>query len=71
MKYKYEDMPDKSMEGMKKELQEGLTVAAVFFHQTHGIPLGVFNSWLEEMPNMAAQMAWYMNFRNKYPKLFA
>lgn len=71
MKYGYEQMPDKTMEGLHKELESGLTIMAIFFFTSYGIPLDIFNSMLEEKThNMAEQMVMYLNFRNKYPKLY-
>lgn len=62
-------MPDKTTEGVERELLEGLTIAAVYFYQTFGVPLEIFNDYFKEH-NRAEQLLWYMNFRNKYPKLF-
>ena len=69
MKYTYKDFKDKSVEGIKKELQEGLTKATVYFYQTHGMYLDAFNEQLEKM-DIPEQLNWYMNFRNTNQKVY-
>lgn len=63
-------MKDKSLNGIKEELKLGLPKAAIFFSQTYGIPLEIFNDWLKKLGGMDKQLLWYMNFRNQHPKLF-
>lgn len=68
--YKYENIKDKSKEGMDKELSEGLVKGAFFFYQTYGFPLDVFKDELKNFDNKAKQWSWYMNFRNEHPDVF-
>jgi hypothetical protein len=68
--YKWEDIPDKSKEGLDKELKEGLITAGVFMHQTMGFPIEVFIDKLESMENKAEQWLFYLNFRNRHPNAF-
>ena len=69
--YDYKNIPDKSKEGLEKELKNGLTIAAVFFHTTLGVPLEMFNLWLRtKLKNRAEQWLWYMKFRNEHPELY-
>lgn len=77
MAYRYEDIPDKSKEGMDRELQRGLVIAAVYFQQTLGVPVECFSDWVQgvmtwgpDNNTKATQWLWYMNFRNKHPKLY-
>lgn len=56
---------------MEVELSTGLTVAAVYFHQTLGVPVEIFNEWITgKLTNRAEQWLWYMNFRNRHPDLY-
>jgi hypothetical protein len=69
--YKYKDIPDKTKEGLDRELEEGLTIIAIFFHNTLGVPIEVFKEdFLPRLKNKAEQMLFYMNFRNMHPELF-
>jgi hypothetical protein len=71
MKYTYNDMPDKSIEGVRKELNDGLVKIAVFFTQSLGIPFENFKDMLKDnCKNDAEAMLFYMNFRNLHPKIF-
>ena len=62
-------MKDKSVEGIKLELKEGLTKAAVFMQTTNGLPLEYFNDKLRKM-DILQQLLFYMNFRNEHPDIF-
>lgn len=71
MQYKYQDFKDKTKEGVEKELQQGLTTIAVYFSQSKGIPLEIFNDWITtKINNRAEQLHFYMRFRNQHPNLF-
>lgn len=71
MKYTHKQMMYKSKYGMDKELRDGLTIAAVFFYQSLGIPLEIFNHWITtRLKNRSEQLMWYMYFRNRHQKLF-
>ena len=71
MKYTYNDIKDKSREGLRNELQEGLNKICVYFKMTLGIPVEIFNDWLQtKTPTQADQWLFYLNFRNKYPNVF-
>ena len=71
MKYTYQDMPDKSIEGIKKEVENGLAIGAVYFQETLGVPLEEFQNMLDtKTPTNPEKLLWYMNFRNLHPKLF-
>jgi hypothetical protein len=69
MKYRYENMPDKTKSGIIREVERGLVTAAVYFESTLGVPHEIFQDWIERM-SLLEQIAWYMNFRNQHPKLF-
>jgi len=71
MKYSYADMPDKTLEGIKKEVEVGLATIAVYFETTLGVPLEIFQEMLEtKLKTGADSLLFYMNFRNKHPELF-
>ena len=69
MKYTYQNMQDKSIEGVCKEVSKGLAIAAFYLVTTVGMPKGLFKEKILEL-NDAEKLLWYMNFRNKNPKLF-
>lgn len=70
--YRYEDIQDKSKEGILKELSAGLGKAMFWFETTQGIPHEIFKEWIEgdRLESVTQQLFWYMNFRNLYPQLF-
>lgn len=68
--YNYNSIPDKSKEGMEKELREGLITIGVYMFQTMGFPIECFKDQLELMNNKAEQWLFYLNFRNKHPNAF-
>ena len=71
MSYRYEDIPDKSKEGMDKELEIGLAKMAVYFYQTYGLPLEIFKEEMDKKTsNKAEQWLTYLNFRNSNPKIY-
>lgn len=70
MRYTYKDIPDKSKEGMDKELKEGVIIAGVYMNQTLGLPIETFIEFFSNFENKAQQWNFYMNFRNKYPKAY-
>lgn len=69
MKYTYQDMPDKSKEGIRKETSRGLGTIAAFFLRTYGLPFDYFKTETNKL-NDARKVLFYMNFRNKHPDLF-
>ena len=69
-KYRFENMPDKTVDGVIKELRQGLTIAAVYFQSSLGFPLEYFNMELEKLGTIEKQLLFYMVFRNRYPKLY-
>ena len=69
-KYRWENMPDHSMEGIKKEVQSGLTTMAVYYSTTHGIPVEMFNERMSVHKTLLESLMLYLNFRNEHPKLF-
>lgn len=68
MTYKYEDMKDKSSEGIDKELSHGLSVIAFYMMTTEGIPKEIVAEKLEGLSKIE-QLALYMGFRSKHPNL--
>ncbi len=67
--YTYNDFIDKSIEGIKKEVTDGMTKMIVYFQTTHGLSYEITQEKLENMDGTEKLLA-YMNFRNKYPKVF-
>ena len=71
MRYTYQDMKDKTIEGIKKEVQLGLAKIVFYFYQTHGMPPDVFKDILaEKISNAGESLLFYMNFRNEHPEIF-
>ena len=71
MKYTYQDIADKSRDGLKKELHDGIITAGMYMYQTAGFPVDVFiETFNEKFNNKSEQWLFYMNFRNKYPKAY-
>jgi hypothetical protein len=70
MKYTFKDIKDKSKEGVHKEVEEGLAIIAVYFQESLGVNVEVFEEWIEKLPTNADIINFYMNFRNEHPKLF-
>lgn len=71
MKYTYEDIKDKSKEGLDKELNDGLVKIAVYFQTTLGIPKDIFeNDLIGKLESKADLWLFYMNFRNANPEVF-
>lgn len=69
--YTFADMQDKTVDGIRKEVESGLATIAVYFHTTFGLPLEYFSSQIEERcPTNPDKVIFYMNFRNLHPELF-
>lgn len=72
MKYTYQDIPDKSKEGIIKEVQMGLAKIAFHFVSVLGIPREVFDEMLKEKcPDNLSKLSFYLHYRNENPNLFA
>ncbi len=69
MKYTYENMPDKTKDGIRKEVEFGLGIIIAYFYSTKGIPVETQKSQFAKMSNEHKIFA-YMNFRNQHPELF-
>lgn len=69
MKYTFNDMKDKSTEGIKKEMMEGLVKIAVFMETSMGFPHEIFIDKIESM-SFAQQLIFYLSYRNRKPKIF-
>lgn len=67
--YSYKDIPDKTVDGIRREVSKGLAVIAVYFQTTFGFPFEVFKDKIDSMDD-AKKTLFYMNFRNKHPELF-
>lgn len=61
---------EEQLRSVKAKLQADLTIAAVYFYDTHGIPLEVFNNWLEDM-SLLDQAIWIVFFKREHPHLYA
>lgn len=71
MKYTYNEMPDKSKQGIKNEVSKGLAIIAFYFQTVLGIPLDTFEDMLEKRcKNDADKLFFYINFRNDKPEIF-
>jgi len=71
MGYTFTDMPDKSLEGIKKEVQAGLTKMAVYMQTTMGFPFETFQElYQDKIKDDAQATLLYMNFRNQHPNVF-
>lgn len=71
MKYTYNEIPDKSKEGIRQEVIRGLATIAFWFATTKGVDKETFLHWLEEKcPTQAHELLFYMDFRNEHSELF-
>ncbi len=71
MKYTYNEITDKSIDGVCKELGRGLGVISFYFLSVHGMPLEMFTDLLEKTcPSGSDKMFFYLKFRNIHPQLF-
>ncbi len=71
MKYKFENMSNKSKEGVLDEVSKGLADIAFYYQTTLGFPLEVFEEMLEEKcPTNSHKIAFYMKFKNEKPEIF-
>jgi len=69
--YKYENMPDKSKDGIRNEVSKGLGKIAFYFSQTYGMPIEIFKEIYEDKcDNGLKSLMFYMNFRNEHPEVF-
>lgn len=72
MKYTYDNMPDKSKEGVMDELGNGLAAIAFHYETVLGVPLEIFEDMLEEKcPTNAHKLRFYMRYRNEKPEIFS
>ena len=67
--YKYENIADKTKQGILNELETGLAKMAIYFYTSYGIPPDIFNDKLKNM-HIIEQLNAYMSFRNENPLLF-
>lgn len=71
MRYAYNDMLDKSKDGVMDELGKGLADIAFHYETVLGVPLEIFESLLEEKcPTNAHKLAFYMRYKNEKPEIF-
>lgn len=69
--YTFQDVKDKTKEGIRRETEEGLGIMAFFYYSNKGVPLEYFEDRLEEMyPTNAHKILAYFDFRNEHPELF-
>ena len=69
IEYSYKDMPDKSNQGIRSEVEYGLGVMAAYFFITIGYPFDDFSDMVNKLSD-EAKIFVYMTFRNKHPQLF-
>ena len=67
--YKYQDMPNKSVEGIHNEVVGGLAKMAVFFETTYGLPHELFYDRCQK-ESLAMLTLAYLDFRNEHPELW-
>lgn len=70
--YTYNDMPDKTADGILKEVAQGIPKIAVWFQTTQGIPWEMFRDDMVEkhLVTNVDKLNFYMSFRNKHPEVF-
>jgi hypothetical protein len=69
--YTYDDIPDKTVAGIKAEVESGLVEIAHYFATTLGFPLDLFNEELERnFPTNLGKLHFYMAMRNQNPGIF-
>lgn len=70
--YSYDNMTDKSKEGFRKEVIDGIYTMAVYYYTTHGLPFDYFKELLDQkVPHDLGRFELYMKFRNQHPELYA
>ncbi len=69
MAYLYENMKDKSPEGILKETMRGLAVMAYYLKKTYGLPIEMSKEFFKSRDMIENTQA-YMGFRNDYPELY-
>ena len=71
MTYLYGDVPDKTEDGIKKEIKHGLTKIKFYFVTVHGVDPEGFDGVLDETKmTMREWLIAYLHLRNKHPKAF-
>lgn len=70
-KYTFEDMPDKSLEGIRKEVADSIAALAFYFETVKGIPFDYLMSWIgRDFPKDIDKVHLHFKIRNSYPNLF-
>lgn len=69
MTYTYNEMKDKTIDGIKNETRDGLITMGLYFYQTHGLPIEFFKELIDKL-SFAEKVNLYMNFRNGNKKLY-
>ena len=69
MPYLYQDMRDKTPEGILKETTRGLAVMACHFEESYGLPMEMTREFIKNKDPIDNAIV-YMKFRNDYPELY-
>lgn len=71
MGYHFADMPDKTKDGVMRELSSGLVKMVVYYQTVHGLPIDMMKDLLtKDFPTNDRKLGFYMDFRNRHPKVF-